>query len=150
MMIRKPISNTQRIALGIISVLMIVTIYSYLSHRVHVVNPKNTTMPNLLQFVEGFKRITGARQPVASWSDWFANFRDSWICSDIAATYGRLAAGLFFGVLLSLIVGVAMGCFSRAEAFFGPPLSFFARSRPPPCWRSTSSFSARNSACSWR
>lgn len=41
-----------------------------------------------------------------------------------------MAVGVLVGVMLSLVVGLAMGCFSVAEAFFGPPLSFFAKIPP--------------------
>ena len=55
---------------------------------------------------------------------------EAWIFEDVWATYSRLAVGLVVGVLLSVVVGVAMGCFTPVEAFFAPPLSFLAKVPP--------------------
>ncbi len=52
------------------------------------------------------------------------------LLEDFLATYGRLFVGLFCGIALSLVVGMAMGCFTPVEAFFLPPLSIFAKIPP--------------------
>jgi len=127
-MIRQPISPTTKVILGLASVLCLIAGYAWLSHRLRVVNPKNTAMPNLTQFVEGWDRIT--RAPRNSEAIGLEAFRESWLWEDLCATYGRLILGLATGVLLSLVIGIAMGCLTPVEAFFVPPLSFFAKIPP--------------------
>ncbi len=39
-------------------------------------------------------------------------------------------SGLVVGVVLSIALGLCMGCFTEAEAFFLPPLSFLAKIPP--------------------
>jgi len=122
-MIRQPIQTRTRIALGVGSVLLLLILYAGLSVRQHRINPKDTTMPGLSQFVEGWKMIL---TPEAKEGAWY----DAWIFADVWATCSRLALGLLAGILLSVVIGMAMGCFTGAEAFFTPPLSFLAKIPP--------------------
>ncbi len=130
MLIRRPINLAKRITLGVVSFGIILGTYAWLSHRAHQVNPHNTTMPDARQTLEGAKRIVGLENEADSLSDRAARFRESWLWLDTRATFGRLLAGLGLGVVLSILVGVSMGCFVSAEAFFEPPLSFFAKIPP--------------------
>ncbi|CAE7443637.1 ssuC_2, partial [Symbiodinium sp. CCMP2456] len=56
-MIRQPIRRTTRVALFAVAVAALVGGYAWMSHRAHVANPKNKTLPNLSQFVEGWQRM---------------------------------------------------------------------------------------------
>ena len=56
-MIRQPIAQRTRIILAISSICLLVLLYSWLSYRQHQRNENDTTIPNLGQFVEGWKRI---------------------------------------------------------------------------------------------
>lgn len=118
-MIRLPIKRTTYIFLQIFSVVLFVLLYCWLSHRQHVFNPKDTTIPNLSQFIEGWKKII---TPSLS--------GEVWLWEDLFATYGRHFSGLLLGIVLSLFVGIGMGCFVSLEAFFLPALSFFAKIPP--------------------
>ncbi len=122
MMIRKPISAGSRIGLGVLSVVILAVGYGWLAHRQHLINPKNTTMPGWSQLQEGWGMMSGKADG--------AGFTGSWLFEDAKATYGRLALGVLIGVVLSLFIGMAMGCFPAVEAFFSPPLSFFSRIPP--------------------
>lgn len=53
--------------------------------------------------------------------------KEVWITTDFSATGARLGTALLAGVLASVIVGLAMGCFDPAEAFFLPPFAFFSK-----------------------
>lgn len=53
-----------------------------------------------------------------------------WLREDAWATAGRLLGGLGLGVLLSVILGLAMGCYTWMEAICVPPLSFLAKIPP--------------------
>ncbi len=119
-MIRRPIPQTFRIILGLISVVVLLLGYTWLSHRQHVANPKDTTIPNWTQLQEG---VIKAIEP---------NKRsgERWLVVDAAASGYRLFLGLFWGVTGALLIGIFMGCFPKIEAFLYPPLSFFAKIPP--------------------
>ena len=53
-----------------------------------------------------------------------------WLVDDLKATLGRHLLGLGLGVVLSVMIGVLMGCFAYVESFFLPPLSFLAKIPP--------------------
>ena len=112
-----------RVALGAGSILLLLILYAGLSVRQHRVNPKDTTMPGLSQLVEGWKMILTPELKEGAWYD-------AWIVQDVWATYVRLLFGLAAGVFLSILVGIVMGCFTPAEAFFLPPLGFLAKVPP--------------------
>lgn len=118
-MIRQPIRKPTYVVLGVASFCLLVLVYSFLSYRQHWKNPNDKTIPNLSQFVEGWQRLATADSS-----------GDVWIKVDAWATYSRLFSGLLTGVLLAVVIGMAMGCFAPAEAFFLPPLSFFAKIPP--------------------
>ena len=56
-MIRQPIERRSQILLGVASVCLLVLLYAGLSHRQHRANPKDTTIPNLSQFVAGWRLL---------------------------------------------------------------------------------------------
>lgn len=131
-MIRQPISKRLQIGLGITSLLLVVVFYSVLSYRQHQRNPKDTTIPNLSQFVDGWRQIVIPNGGRTTWqaSDLWPPSSRVWLVQDVYATYGRLFLGMLAGVLLAFVVGLAMGCFTTAEAFCLPPLNFFAKIPP--------------------
>ena len=53
--------------------------------------------------------------------------KETWILIDFKATAWRLVAALLLGLALSVCLGLLMGCFDPAEAFFLPPFSFFSK-----------------------
>jgi NitT/TauT family transport system permease protein len=53
-----------------------------------------------------------------------------WLRDDLQATAVRLIAGLTIGVLLSIMVGLLMGCYTPIEALLVPPLSLLAKIPP--------------------
>lgn len=119
-MIRRPISRRRQIMLGVCSVVLLVGLYTFLSHRQHVRNPQDTTIPSWSQMAEGVRRAFSPSSQNEQARIWV----------DVKATYGRLAAGLVTGVLLAVTIGMAMGCYTSIEAFCQPPLSFLAKIPP--------------------
>lgn len=119
-MIRRTIQQRTRIFLGWLSVISLLLGYTWLSHRQHKDNPKDTTIPSWGQLAEGVlksiqpNRLSGER----------------WLLEDAKATGYRLFLGLFSGVAGSLLIGIHMGCFPKIEAFLYPPLSFLAKIPP--------------------
>lgn len=53
-----------------------------------------------------------------------------WLWTDAKASFMRLFAGLALGVILSVVVGLAMGCYPVVEALLLPPLAFLAQIPP--------------------
>ena len=116
-MIRQPIDLRSRILLGVLSFVALLVGYAWLSHRAHVENPRNKTLPNFSQLREGWSRIAEGEGGI----DFVADFR---------ASASRLAVGVGAGVLLAFVVGLAMGCFPLVEAVLMPPIAFFAKIPP--------------------
>ncbi len=133
-MIRQPISTRTHILLGISSICLVVVLYSWLSFRQHQKNPKDTTIPNLSQFVDGWQQILipDVRDGEAAFrvGDLWPPSSRIWLVHDMGVTYYRLFLGVLVGSLIALAIGMAMGCFAPAEAFFLPPLSLLAKIPP--------------------
>jgi NitT/TauT family transport system permease protein len=107
-------------ALGVVSMALLVGVYACLSHRQHLRNPDDTTIPSWSQIQAGVERIC-ERNPYTG---------TRWILVDAEATGQRLLLGLVTGIVGSVCLGLLMGCFKRAEAFFLPPLSLIAKIPP--------------------
>lgn len=115
----KPISWKLYYITAIISVIVCIAAYFYLSYNQHQFNPKDTTIPNFQQLLVGLHKIA---TPDSS--------GDYWLYEDIKATFSRLFLGLGLGIIFSLTIGLLMGCFEFVEAIFIYPVSFFARIPP--------------------
>jgi len=120
-MVRNAIGLRSKIVLSILSVLILVGVYSCLSYRQHLKIPDDTTIPTWSQMGRGF--IEKAFEP---------NERsgERWIAVDAAATYSRLFYALVCSILIAVPLGVLMGCFPIVEALLVPPLSFCAKVPP--------------------
>jgi NitT/TauT family transport system permease protein len=118
-LIRTPLDQRWRIALGLASLVVLLAIYSYLSHRQHAINPKDTTMPSLGQIAEGTAKVFEKQ------SD-----GERWVVADVESSMARLFLGLFFGVVGAIILGVLAGCYAPIESLILPPLSLLAKVPP--------------------
>lgn len=116
-MIRQPIERRTSIVLGIVSFVVILLGYAWMSHRAHEQNERNKTLPNLTQFSEGWSRMIAGEGGLDFWGD-------------AKASGTRLALGVGSGVLAAFVAGLAMGCFPAAHALLMPPISFFAKIPP--------------------
>lgn len=119
-MIRQPIDDKWTWILGILSVLVMLGLYTLMSHWQHQKNPEDTTIPTWSQIGDGLRQIVQAHKRSG----------ERWIVVDGKATALRLFLGLAFGILGALFIGMLMGCFSIFEAFLGPPISFLAKIPP--------------------
>lgn len=117
--IRQPISKKAKVIASLLSIALLVCFYEALSYRQHKINPTDTTIPSLTQMTKAFIVVCTPD----------SNGR-IWLVEDAIATFTRHALGLGTGVILSVIVGIAMGCFPLVEHFFLPPLSFLAKLPP--------------------
>lgn len=122
-MIRKPIHRFGRIALGIASVFLLVGSYTYVSNQAYKKNPNQKTIPGWTQgdrsIVKGIQKITTSDER-----------DDAWLFADAGVSMKRFGLGILLGASLAFVVGITMGCFTPAEAFLLPPISFLA-SIPP-------------------
>ncbi len=119
-MIRRPIQRRTGLLLGLASLALCLAAYTWLSHRQHVINPNDTTIPTWSQLGRG----------VASAVEVNPRSQDRWAVADAKASGFRLFAGLGVGILGALALGMAMGCNAAAEAFFHPPLALLAKVPP--------------------
>lgn len=111
-MIRKPISNTRYAILSISGIFMLIAAYSVLCYKQKQFNPSDTSIPDAYQFIEAIKNLGYP------------------LLADLEHTYFRHACGMLVGIVLSLIVGILMGCFYSVEAVFQLPLSGLAKVPP--------------------
>lgn len=119
-MIRQPIQTKWTILLGVLSIIIMLSVYTWLSQRQHKINPDDTTMPTWQQLAEGVKKSVEVNH----------RSEERWIVVDSKATAARLFLGLLFGIVGAIIVGLLMGCFSVCEAFLVPPMSLLAKVPP--------------------
>lgn len=116
-MIRKPITYKKQYVLGIVSIVIIACLYSYLSWRQHNINASDTTLPSIKEiFTKGTYKIFTPD-----------SLGKIWIWEDGKATLSRLSIGLGIGVLLSFFVGLGMGNFSTIEGLFKWPITFISQ-----------------------
>jgi NitT/TauT family transport system permease protein len=122
-MIRRPIPRWLSIALGLVGVACLVGLYAGLSARQTRMSPNQKVIPGLQTFKEGFVRLTKAQGSQES-------PRPPILVSDLKATYWRLILGLSLGVVLSVVVGMAMGAYRWIEAPLAPIITFLAKIPP--------------------
>jgi NitT/TauT family transport system permease protein len=144
-MVRTPISYQARVALGVLSVALLLVGYTALSAWQHRVNPNDTLIPNWTQLAEGVfdrdtipqrNRETGEMEEIPNLSK--RGILDpqkeyggkSWLRVDVVASFTRLFLGLAAGVIASIALGLLMGCYAPVEAFFVPPMSVLAKIPP--------------------
>ncbi len=116
-MIRKPIDNSTRLALGVAAVIVLILLYAWMVHRAKSVNPDDTTIPSWSQLTDGVSRSIVLQKRVD----------ERWLVVDALATGYRLFVGMLFGVVGAIILGMLMGCFPVFEAILSPPLTLFAK-----------------------
>jgi len=120
-MIRKPMTKKKRVFLGVLSVIILIGGYAHLSHKQHVKNPKDRTVPG---FVQIWKQGVLKAFAVDDLTE------ERWAQSDSVATFRNLFYGLFWGIAIGGPIGILMGCFKPMEAFFLPPLTLLAKIPP--------------------
>jgi ABC-type nitrate/sulfonate/bicarbonate transport system permease component len=131
---KQPISFRRKIFLGIVGVSLLAMTYSHLSHKQHVSNPKDTTLPNIQQLVDGFRHITTPQKNALQEAFGLEDERTPWqkiqdtpLYQDTTATYWRLFVGLAWGCALSVVLGILMGCFASIGALLLPTLALLAK-----------------------
>lgn len=114
--IRKTLSKRDALILRILSLVILISIYLFLSYRQHVINPDDSTMPTISQLGKGLQDIFKA--------DEFTEER--WIVVDAKATLSRFFLGLAVTVVLSIGWGILTGCFKIWRESSILPLVFFS------------------------
>jgi NitT/TauT family transport system permease protein len=122
-MIGQTIPRWLTFVLGIVGVLVVGLLYEALSLRQTAINPQQTVVPSYRALALGAAETIKAQGTVES-------PKPSWLWEDFRATYWRLLLGVLSGVVLSLVVGMAIGCYSPVEALINPLITFLA-SVPP-------------------
>ncbi len=114
--IRKTLSKSETAILRMLSLVILISIYLFLSHKQHIINPDDSTMPTISQLGKGIQSIYKA--------DEFTNER--WIIVDAKATFSRFFLGLVITVVLSIGWGILTGCFKVWRESSVLPLVFFS------------------------
>ncbi len=122
-MIRRPIPRWLVVLLGILGVCTLLAVYGGLSYRQSAINPKQKVIPGLQAFRDGVSRMTESQGTTES-------PKPSMLVTDLRATYWRLFLGMGLGVLLSVVVGIAMGSYRWIAAPLAPAISFLAKIPP--------------------
>ena len=131
MRIKQPMSQKWHILWGMAGIAIVIGIYCYLCYVQKSKNPDDTTIPNIVQFKEGFVEIFKPRQSeLAALLNPNAPADPPWIIEDVKSTYGRLFKAMIWGSFLAFVVGVLMGCFEVIEALFQWTLSFLSKVPP--------------------
>jgi len=119
-MIRQPISKKKRVFLGVLSLVILAGIYSYMSHQYHIKYPNGTTMPSIPQMATAFWGVC-TPDPITG---------DIVFLEDLKASGWRYAKGLSYALVISIALGVAMGCYGLIEGLCIVPLSLAAKIPP--------------------
>lgn len=119
LVIRQPISNQLKLILKITSILILILGYEFLTIRQHRINPTDRTIPTFFQMGEALYKVCTPD-----------HVGKIWLFQDFKATMIRHLTGLGLGVIISVIVGVLMGCFKIIEHFCLPVLSFLTKVPP--------------------
>lgn len=112
--IREQVSKSERTILWVLALIILASFYLFLSHRQHIINPDDSTMPTPKQLVQGIKSMTKA--------DEFTGNR--WLVVDALATGKRFFSALIATILLSIAWGVIIGCFKVWKEVSVLPLVF--------------------------
>jgi len=120
MMIRTPISNRRKLFLNILSVVVLLSAYSFLSYRQHQVNPEDNTIPSLTKIGSAVIQVISPHPRSG----------ERWLVVDASATFFRLGVSFSLAVAASIVIGLAVGCFRSIEAVFEWPMSFAAKIIP--------------------
>jgi NitT/TauT family transport system permease protein len=96
--------------------------YTLLSWRQHASNPDDRSIPTWTHlWQDGVVKVFSEDERSGT----------RWIWEDAKATFlERLFSGLAVGVVLSVVIGILMGCYAPVEALLLPPLAFLAKIPP--------------------
>jgi ABC-type nitrate/sulfonate/bicarbonate transport system permease component len=122
-MIRRPIPRWLFITLAICGLATGLIAYAGLSVRQTSINPTQNVLPGVKGLAKGISEICKTRGSEKS-------PKPSWLVTDVKATYWRLFLGLTAGTIFSIVIGIAMGAYPAAEAFFSPVITFMAKIPP--------------------
>jgi NitT/TauT family transport system permease protein len=122
-MIRRLIPRWLVILLGILGVFSLIGVYGGLSYRQSLINEKQKVIPGLQAFGDGVTRMTAPQGSEEA-------PKPSMLVTDLRATYWRLFLGIGLGVVLSVVVGIAMGAYRWIAAPLAPIISFLAKIPP--------------------
>jgi NitT/TauT family transport system permease protein len=122
-MIRHPLPTWLIIVLGVCGVIALMAVYAGLSYRQSTKNAQQKVIPGWTVLKEGAQRMVSPQGSEEA-------PKPSMLVTDLRATYWRLFLGLSLGVVLSIIIGIAMGSYRWIEAPLAPIISFLAKIPP--------------------
>ncbi len=103
-----------RLILGSLLFILFFAAYGWMSHQAHVDNPDNKTMPSLTQIIAGTKQVAiekNRKEEIQLWVDTLAS--------------AKRVGGALVLIMLSVPLGLLMGCFPWVDAIFSKFLIVF-------------------------
>lgn len=134
--IKQPLSSHWSAIWGIIGVIILCGLYEWISIRQHEYNESDTTIPSFKQLVDGMRQVTTPKENSlklafgvddTETSGFWDQVGKTWLFKDASATYSRLIKGLVIGCIISIFLGILMGCYEWIASFFLPTISFLAK-----------------------
>ena len=119
-MIRKSISKKKYVFLGVLSIAIVISIYSVFAHRHRIKHPNNTVMPSVVDMGKGFLSIC-TPDPIT---------KEVVLWEDFKASGKRYLYGIAISVLCASSIGLLMGCYSTIEGLCIVPLSLASKIPP--------------------
>jgi NitT/TauT family transport system permease protein len=101
--IRGTLSRGWRVGLGVVGVAFVIALWIYAAST-----SSDTLVPT----------------PTATWSAFIDLWRDGVFVGDLRASLERIAVGYTISVAIGIVLGIAIGTFASAEAFFEPQFGF--------------------------
>ncbi len=142
-MLRQPITWRWHALLGVSSFLTLIAVYTYLSWQRQHVYPEDRMLPNWTQlYREGLLEVVPPRAWQEEWVPFFEpdtlgkglapvvqliKVPNIPLLFDLKMSCYRFLCGLFVISALSIVMGLLMGCYAAAEAYFLPPLFFWSK-----------------------
>jgi NitT/TauT family transport system permease protein len=119
-LVGSPLSGRRRLLLGVLPILVLIALYSWIAYQRHLENPMDRLTPNLEQLSAGIKEITTPDKRTEK----------VWIVVDTLASLERLAKGMGTGLSIAVALGLLMGLFSTMRAAFSPIVTALAKIPP--------------------
>jgi len=119
-MIRRQLSKRRHVFLGILSIMLVVLIYSAFAYKHRIAHPQNTVMPYVTEMAEGFW-VLCVPDPISG---------EIALLEDFKASTKRYLYGIGISVFLATTLGVLMGCYETIQGLFIVPLTFASKIPP--------------------
>lgn len=138
-MIRTPISSRKKLFLNVLSIVVLLSAYTFISNRQLATNPSSKVVPSVVHIKKtedpksGEVRSSLDSQLLTALVKVLTpdkREQERWLVRDTKATFYRLFIAFTIAIAAAYVFGLAIGCFPWIEAIFDWPLTFFSKITP--------------------